>query len=483
MGLNILSRRHFLGRTAGLAASSIAGPNLLLRGQDGAGKRLNLAVIGANGKGQSDTQAVTLDHNIVALVDVDRKRLEEAGKKNEDHHLKSGKNAPKAPKLFQDYRKMFDEMANEIDGVIVSTPDHTHYVAAMHAIKHKKHVCVQKPLCNYINEVRDLHRAAKEAGVVTQMGNQGRTMEGQRLAKEWIEQGAIGTLKEIRLWTNRPIWPQGPLAKKAAVCPTNLDWDLWLSSEAYEPYFEFVIPEGVSGKRGNSLHPFNWRGWWQFGSGALGDMGCHIMDATFSVLGQLIPEKIDAVSSPISATCAPVWSDLVYHMPAGKHPALKVTWNDGSKDGKPNKPEISPHMTSDLAKKAFEKASSGMMFIGTEATVFEGEAYCSSPVIYNEERYTQLRLDTKAGKIRKTETRSVMPNNPQGEWAWHIVNGGSPSSNFDYSCPLTEFVLLGNLAVRAQQTVQWDKAGMKVPNAESANQFVSRPAYRPGWKV
>jgi hypothetical protein len=244
-----------------------------------------------------------------------------------------------------------------------------------------------------------------------------------------------------------------------------------------------VIPEGVSGKRGNSLHPFNWRGWWQFGSGALGDMGCHIMDATFSVLGQLIPEKIDAVSSPISATCAPVWSDLVYHMPAGKHPALKVTWNDGSKDGKPNKPEISPHMTSDLAKKAFEKASSGMMFIGTEATVFEGEAYCSSPVIYNEERYTQLRLDTKAGKIRKTETRSVMPNNPQGEWAWHIVNGGSPSSNFDYSCPLTEFVLLGNLAVRAQQTVQWDKAGMKVPNAESANQFVSRPAYRPGWKV
>lgn len=484
MALNIISRRHFLGRTAGLAASAFAGPNLLLRGQDTAGKRLNLAIIGANGKGQSDTQAVTLDHNIVALVDVDLKRLDEAGKKNEDHHLKSGKNAPKAPKLYQDYRKMFDEMSNEIDGVIISTPDHTHYVAAMHAIKHKKHVCVQKPLCNYINEVRELHRAAKEAGVVTQMGNQGRTMEGQRLAKEWIEQGAIGTLKEIRLWTNRPIWPQGPLAKKAAECPSNLDWNLWLASEADEPYFEFVLPEGMVNKRsGNSIHPFAWRGWWQFGSGALGDMGCHIMDATFSVLGQLIPEKIDAVSSPISGTCAPVWSDLVYHMPAGKHPALKVSWNDGSKDGVPNKPEISPHMTSDLAKKAFEKASSGMMFIGTEATVFEGEAYCSSPVIYNEERYTQVRLDTKAGKITKTETRSVMPNNPQGEWAHHIVHGGSPSSNFDYSCPLTEFVLLGNLAVRAQQTVQWDKENMKVPNADSANQYVTRPAYRSGWKV
>lgn len=483
MGLNIISRRHFLGRTAGLAASAFAGPNLLLRGQNSAGKKLNLAVIGANGKGQSDTQGVTLDHNIVALVDVDTKRLDEAAKKREDHHLKSGQQAPAAPKLYQDYRKMFDEMANEIDGVIISTPDHTHYVAAMHAIKHGKHVCVQKPLCNYIEEVRSLHQAAKDAKITTQMGNQGRTMEGQRLAKEWIEQGAIGTLKEIRLWTNRPIWPQGPLVKKAAECPSNLDWDLWLASEATEPYFEFEIPEGMSAKRGNSIHPFNWRGWWQFGSGALGDMGCHIMDATFSILGQLIPEKIDAKSSPISDTCAPVWSDLVYHMPAGKHGALKVSWNDGSKDGKPNKPEISPHMTSDLAKKAFEKASSGMMFIGTEGTVFEGEAYCGSPVIYNEERYTQVRLDMRAGKIKKTETRSVMPNNPQGEWAHHIVNGGNPSSNFDYSCPLTEFVLLGNLAVRAQQSVQWDKAGMKVPNVEEANKFVSRPAYRPGWKV
>lgn len=483
MGLNIISRRHFLGRTAGLAAGALTGPNLLLKGQDAAGKKLRIAVIGANGKGQSDTQGVTLDHTIVALVDVDKKRLEEAAKKREKHHLDSGQAAPNAPKLYQDFRKMFDEMANEIDAVIVSTPDHTHYVAAMHAIKHKKHVCVQKPLCNYISEVRDLHRAAKEAGVVTQMGNQGRTMEGQRLAKEWIEQGAIGTLKEIRLWTNRPIWPQGPLNKIAAECPPELDWDLWLSSEASEPYFQFEIPAGANGKRGNSVHPFSWRGWWQFGSGALGDMGCHIMDSSFSILGQLIPEKIDAVSSPISDTCAPVWSDLVYHMPAGKHPALTVSWNDGSKDGKPNKPEISPHMTSDLAKKAFEKASSGMMFIGTEGTVFEGEAYCSSPVIYNEERYTQVRLDMRSGKIKKTESRSVMPNNPQGEWAHHIVHGGSPSSNFDYSCPLTEFVLLGNLAVRAQQSVQWDKQGMKVSNVEAANKYVSRPAYRDGWKA
>lgn len=479
-----LSRRHFLGRSAALTTGLFAAPNLLLRGQNGASKRLNLAVIGAHGKGQSDTQAVTLEHNIVALVDVDSKRLEEAAKKNEKNHLEAGSSAPKAPKLYQDFRKMFDEMAGEIDGVIVSTPDHTHYVAAMWAIQHGKHVCVQKPLCNYISEVRNLHQAAKSAGIVTQMGNQGRTMDGQRLAKEWIEQGAIGELQEIRLWTNRPIWPQGPLAKRPAECPSNLDWNLWLAQEAEEPYFEFELPEGVVNKRsGNSIHPFAWRGWWQFGSGALGDMGCHIMDATFSILGQLIPEKIEAESGPISDTCAPEWCKLVYHMPAGRHKAIKVTWHDGKKDGTPNKPEISPHMTSDLAVKAFEKATSGMMFIGSEATVFEGEAYCASPVIYSEERYTQVRLDTKAGKIKQTETRSVMPNNPQGEWAHHIVHGGSPSSNFDYSCPLTEFVLLGNLAIRSQQTISWDKDGMKVSNAEAANQYVSRPAYRPGWQT
>lgn len=479
-----LSRRRFLTSATGLAASAFAGPNLLLRGQDTAGKRLNLAVIGASGKGGSDTQAVTLAHNIVALVDVDQNRLDDAVTNREKVHKKSNAPAPNAPKLYTDFRKMFDEMAKEIDGVIVSTPDHTHYLAAMWAIKHGKHVAVQKPLCNYVGEVRDLHRAAKEAKVTTQMGNQGRTMEGQRLAKEWIEQGVIGTLKEIRLWTNRPVWPQGPIKKKLVECPPNLNWDLWLSSEPSEPYFEFDLEPatdtgGKKKARSPGPHHFNWRGWWQFGSGALGDMGCHIMDSSFSILGQLIPEKIEVESSQITDLNAPMWSSLVYHMPAGKHPALKVTWHDGMKDGQPNKPERHP----DIPEETFKKASSGMMFIGTDGVIFEGEAYCKSPVVYPLEKYTQVRLDMKDGKIKKTEARSAMPDNPQGEWAHHIVNGGLPSSNFDYSCPLTEFVLLGNLAIRAQQTVQWDTKAMKVTNTEAPNKFVTRPSYREGWKA
>ena len=213
MASSTYSRRRFLRSTAAMTGSAFAVPNLLLHGQNGAGKRLRLAQIGANGKGLVDTGKVTLAHDIVAMVDVDQKRLEEAAKKNEKYHKEANSPSTAAPKLFKDYRKMFDTMSNDIDGVIISTPDHTHFVAAMWAIKHGKHVCVQKPLCNTIWEVRELHKAAKEAKVVTQMGNQGRTLEGQRFAKEWIEQGRIGTLKEIKLWTNRPIWPQGPIDK------------------------------------------------------------------------------------------------------------------------------------------------------------------------------------------------------------------------------------------------------------------------------
>ena len=476
-----LNRRAFLARSASLATVAFAGPNLLLHGQNAASKRLNLAVIGASGKGQSDTKGVDSDHNIVAMVDVDSSRLDSAVQA----HLK---NAPesKAPRCFADFRKMFDEMAAEIDGVIVSTPDHTHFVAAMWALKHKKHICVQKPLCNTIWEVRELHRTAKAAGVVTQMGNQGRTTEGHRQAKEWIEQGAIGTLKEVRLWTNRPIWPQGPMNKKLVACPSELNWDLWLTSEPSEPYFEFDVPEGQSvkpkkagkaGRRGNAVHPFNWRGWWQFGSGALGDMGCHIMDTAFNVLGQRVPEKIEVTSSPVTALVAPAWSRLVYHFAAaGQWPALTVSWHDGIKDGQPNKPERDAR----IPKEDFDLNTNGMMFIGSDGVIM-ADTYCNRPRVYPESRDDEVREATASGKIKKTEPRSPHPNNPQLEWASCIVSGGKTSSGFDYSAPLSEFVQLGNLAIRSGQTIQWDAANMKVTNVEAANRFVKRPAYRPGW--
>ena len=482
MPSNALNRRRFLTTAAGVAGSTFAFPNLLVRGQNTAGRKLNLAIIGAGGKGQSDTQAITPDHNIVAMVDVAKDRLEDAAKRHAKLYADAGEQAPSTPpKLYTDFRKMLDECHKEIDGVIISTPDHTHFPAAMWALGYKKNVCVQKPLCNTIWEVRELHKAAKAAGVITQMGNQGRTMEGQRLAKEWIEQGAIGTLKSINLWTNRPIWPQGPIKTKPAECPATLDWDAWLNCEAYEPYFEYDLPE-TELKRGKGVHPFNWRGWWQFGSGALGDMGCHIMDATFSILGQAIPVKIEVESGEVSERNAPTWSSLKYHFAPGKNnpEPLVVTWQDGIKDGQANKP-AKPAMMEGLSEEGWKKASSGMIFQGTDAVVYEGDAYCASPSIYPSPKFMETKQAMADGKIKKTEARSPKPNNPQAEWAHCIVNGGTPSSNFDYSCKLTEFVLLGNLAIRSGQAISWDAENMKVTNVEAANKYIKRAAYRAGW--
>lgn len=462
-----LNRRRFIGTSTALAGGAFFAPNIL-RSQDGASpnNKLRVACIGVGGKGESDSNAASEGNDIVAIVDVDQNTLDKAKQKYA------------GAEVFKDYRKMFETMGDKIDCVTISTPDHTHFPAAMMAVALKKHVMVQKPVCNKIWEVRELHKAAKAAGVITQMGNQGRTGEGQRLAKEWIDQGAIGTLQEIRLWTNRPIWPQGLLKKQIVPQPANLDWDAWLNVEPAEPYFEFELPAAneKQAKRGKSVHPFNWRGWWQFGSGALGDMGCHIMDATFSILHQAIPVKIEVETAEISDTCAPVWSILKYHFAAtDRHPALVVSWHDGIKDGMPNKPERDER----VPEETYKKATSGMMFIGTGGVVFEGDAYCNSPSIYPLDHFTEVKLAMKDGKIKKTEARSPAPGQPQKEWTHVIKNGGTTSSNFDYAAPLTEFVLLGNLAIRSQQTIVWDKQQMKVTNAEAPNKFIKRPSYRP----
>ena len=470
-----MNRRNFIKRSA-LAASAVWMAPRWGRAAD-ANRKLNIAVIGANGKGASDTKNVALDHNVVALVDVDTKRVEDAVK----GYMKAVEKVPNAvaPKTFTDFRKMFDTMAKDIDGVIISTPDHTHFAAAVWALKNKKHICVQKPLTNTIWEARELGRLAKEAGVVTQMGNQGRTMEGQRAVKEWVEQGVIGTLKEVRLWTNRPIWPQGPLTMRAnAEVPATLNWDLWQGQHPARPYFDFE-KVGKDGKSSfESIHPFKWRGWWDYGSGALGDMGCHVMDCTFNLLGRPVPSKVDVESGKITDMTAPLWTKLVYHIPASaKYQALTVSWNDGSIDGKPNKPERDPRIPEEI----FNKASSGMMLIGTDGVIMDTEAYCGNPKIYPQERADDAKKDMASGKLKKTEERSPKPGNPQLEWAHCIVNGLTPSSNFDYAVPLTEFVQLGNLAIRSGQSIQWDSAAMRVVNGEAANKFVKRPGYRDGW--
>ena len=234
---------------------------------------------------------------------------------------------------------------------------------------------------------------------------------------------------------------------------------------------------GKAARRGNAAHPFNWRGWWQFGSGALGDMGCHIMDAAFNVLGQRVPEKIEVASAPVTDLVAPVWSRLAYHFGAtAKWPALTVSWHDGIKDGRPNKPERDER----IPQEDYDLNSSGMMFIGADGVIM-ADAYCNRPAVYPESKDDDVRKAMASGAIKQTEPRSPHPNNPQLEWARCIVNGGKTSSGFDYAAPLSEFVQLGNLAIRSGQTIQWDAAPMRVTNVAAANRFIKRFVYRQGW--
>ena len=457
-----MNRRNFI-RSSAAAGTLAAAPNIL-RAQ-GAAEKVNVAAIGALGKGRSDWGAIQGMANVVALVDAD---IERAKKAREEHQKKE--NAGPAPEIFQDYREMFEKLGDKIDACTVSTPDHTHFPAAMTAVAAGKHVCVQKPMCNTIWECRELHKAATSKEVVTQMGNQGRTMEGQRLVKEWIEQGAIGKLKEIKLWTNRPIWPQGNQVNyQPTDPPASLDWEIWQSIAKHREY-------------SNDIAPFKWRGWWDYGSGALGDMGCHIMDATFSILGQAIPSKIEVESSPVSDTVAPLWSSLVYHFDDSAHGKIKVSWQDGKLiTGAPNKPRIPEHLAGDpTSVSAFRKASSGMLFIGETATIFEGDAYASRPYIYPSEKLAEAKAKMASGEIKKTEERSTHPGEPQKEWIHAIENDLPTSSQFDYSAPLTEFVLLGNLAIRAGKTVSWDKAKMSTGDTE-ADAFIKRAEYVDGW--
>ena len=268
---------------------------------------LNLACIGVGGQGKHDVAAVS-DENIVAFCDVDEARAAPTFEKY-----------PDVPR-FKDFRRMFDKLEQHIDAVTITTPDHMHYPIALTAIELGKHVYVQKPLTHTIWAARQLTQAAQRHKVVTQMGVQRHAREGIRLCKEWLDAGAIGPVHEVQLWTDRPIWPQGiDRPTEQPPTPATFDWNLWLGTAPPRPYHP-------------AYAPFKWRGWWDFGCGALGDMACHIMDASYWALELGSPEYVEAVCAPVNDESAPSWSIVTYRFPArGERPPLKLTWYDGGK--------------------------------------------------------------------------------------------------------------------------------------------------------
>ncbi|MEQ1859782.1 MAG: Gfo/Idh/MocA family oxidoreductase [Chthoniobacteraceae bacterium] len=458
------SRRSFIKGLS--AAGGIVFPNLLLRADETpAGRKLGIACIGVGGKGRSDMEGAAKENEIVAICDVDAGTLAKAAEKY-----------PNA-KQFTDFRKMLDEMKN-IDAVTVSTPDHAHFPAAMHAISRGKHVCVQKPLVNTLWECRELQNAAKKKGVITQMGNQGHTYDDNRVVKEWLAAGVIGKVKEVHVWTNRPIWPQGnAVSFKPGDIPAALDWPLWLAATPDHDY----SPD---------IHPFKWRGFLEWGAGAFGDMGCHLIDAASWALDLGVPRFATATQvDDLTNIAWPTGSIVKMEFPKVKgHGDVTLTWYEGKKpDGSPYVPELpeaidkAEALKNADAKKDGKMPVGGWFIVGSEGVIYNPGDQAKNPQIWPLAR----REAVLASPPAQTLARSPKAGNPQEEWTLAIKNGKAFPfmSQFDYSAPLTELTLVGGLAMHYPgKRLEWDSKKLEVVGMAEARKFIKRAAYRKGWE-
>jgi predicted dehydrogenase len=473
-----LNRRDFIKNTALAAAAFTIVPRFVLgKGFRAPSDMLYVAGIGAGGKGTSDIASFAKSGKaeIAYLCDVDDRQA-----------AKSVASFPKA-KYYKDFRQMLDKEHKHIDAVSVSTPDHNHAVQAMAAMLLGKHVYVQKPLTHDIYEARMLTEAAKKYKVVTQMGNQGASGDGVRQLMEWHNAGLLGDVHTVYCWTDRPVWPQGiPWPTQKAEVPKELDWDLWLGTAPYRDYVDKLVP-------------FNWRGWWDYGTGALGDMGCHIIEPAFRVLGLQYPTDVTASVGSVYVDSfrrgyfpesGPPSSYIILTFP-GKNgkPPVKLHWMDGG---------IQPQRPEELGpNERMGDGGNGVIFVGTK-----GKMMCGTYAMY-----PSLLPTSKNQETNVPQTIKRVPGGAEGHYAQWVeaCQAGygkmELSSPFDIAGPLTEAILMGNLAIRSYdirkpksdnpnqydypgRNIQlvWDGQNMKVTNFDEANQFVKRQ-YREGWTL
>jgi len=445
-----MSRRSFLAASAAIGSFMIV-PRRVLGGpgEPSANNRLNIAGVGIGGQGAWDLEQVSSE-NIVALCDVDS-----------DYAAKTFKKYPGA-KQYKDFRVML-EKEKGIDAVVVGTPDHIHAVVSMAAINAGKHVYCEKPLTRTVVEAREVAKAARAAKVATQMGNQGMAFEGNRLINEWIWDGAIGPVHEVHVWSDRPThrgkmplwWAQGiERPKDTPTVPPTLDWDLWLGPAPFRPYHPAYVP-------------FRWRGWWDFGSGGLGDMGIHNMAPVFSALKLGAPERVDASSTPVFEETVPLAAMVHYQFPARPGmPAVNLHWYDGGM--LPERPaELEPNRELD--------PEDGILFVGEKGKMLVTGWGGEHP------RLLPASRDKEYQRPPKTLPRSVGHHK---EWLeackWGPV---VPRSNFDFAGPLTEAVLLGSVCIHNGGTpLTWDSENLKITNDPDANKLL-RYVYRQGWSL
>ncbi|WP_373071579.1 Gfo/Idh/MocA family protein [Zeaxanthinibacter enoshimensis] len=473
-----MQRRKFIKNAAATSAAFSIVPSFVLgKGHVPPSDTLYVAAFGVGGRGAGVMNGLDRTGKVkyVAFCDVDERRAADTYKKYPD------------VKRYTDFRKVYDNQLKDIDAIMVATPDHNHATIALPFMRAKKHAYVEKPLTHTIREARLMTEAARENGIVTQMGNQGASSDGSREAREWIDSGVIGKIERVDCWTNRPVWPQGvPVPTEKHPIPKGLDWDQWLGPAAMRDY-------------NNAYLPFKWRGWWDFGTGALGDMGCHIMETPFSVLDLGYPTEAEAscttnwvgdfVEADYNESC-PSSSIVRLKFDTPNHGPIGLNWYDGG---------IMPDLPDELKDgETIGDTGGGTVFYGSKG-ILVTDVYSRNARILPSSMMDLLNKPKPYLERIEGDTEGHQKN-----WVEGCLNGTSTSSDFKKSGPLTEAVLMGNLAIKAFQykelkpgkklgdwdpfnypgrmKLKWDGENMRVTNYEKANDWV-RGEYRKGWEL
>lgn len=426
------NRRRFLQTTAAAGAGYWVAGGGELRASRMVNDEIRFACIGIGGKGSSDSQDAARHGKVVAIVDIDQGRLDGAAQRFE------------GSRPFIDYREMYDEMADEIDAVTVSTPDHSHASAAIRGMRLGKACFCQKPLTHSIGEARMMAETAREFNVATQMGNQGTAGNGLRRGAAQLKAGVLGEVSELHVWTNRPVWPQGGDRPERQEAPDNVHWDMFLGPAPARPY-------------ARGYHPFAWRGWWDFGTGALGDMACHTVNMPFMGLDIRDPLSVEAEHTGHNNDSFPSSSTIKFEFgQLGDRAPLTFTWYDGGR------------RPSSSLLEGIDAEASGCLVVGEKGRMYSPDDYGSRLTILGTDELPDVEYPRSPGHFT--------------EWV-EAIKGGEPAvSNFpDYAVPLTETILLGNLALWCGEPLQWDAEKM-VASVEGLEEIIMSP-YREGWEL
>ncbi len=466
MPQKVTRRRAIQIGTAGTLGYLFTGPTYSVTRAFGANEKIRVAGIGVGGKGSGDIEQAGKFMEVIALCDIDDERLNSRAAM-----------WPNAKKYF-DYRKLLDEMAKDIDAVTVSTADHAHAPAAVLAMRAGKHVYCQKPLTHTVFEARLMREVAAKHKVCTQMGNQGSALNGLRRAVELIHAGTLGPVREAHVWTNRPAhyWKQSPditARPKEAPVPKTVHWDEWIGPAPMRPYALAFSPRPA-------YHPHDWRGYWDFGTGALGDMACHTTNMAFRALKLGAPTAVVAEAGEINPETYPAWAHIQYLFAArGDAPACTLHWYEGSRDGKRVLPP--EELLANLLKKGEKLSDSGSILVGDKGVLFSPNDYGARFRLTPEKDFEGLQTATPE-KLPAGVDKGEDPHMKK-EWT-DAIKAGKPalaSSNFDFAGQLTETMLLGNIAVRFAGTkLEWDATKLRFTNSDAATKFVSKE-YRKGW--